>query len=220
MSLRMLYSSKLGISTKLARVNKKNRQHPGYHVFITPSPNKPVMSSSSDYDEDLITQAAFIKRCVPCPDFTNALALWCAGMNHNLTVVPRFGNLVTNCSQALEGEIVIHSDIDNMVNRAKIFVSHAERVPKKINKGMPSTPEEAKASTAIKDYCRLVGFSDDLLTGKCRPKYQQIFSFSQKFRDIKRSCPPLKTTFKSLDCSGKINNKIQNVLIFSFTNQF
>ena len=83
------------------------------------------MSSSSDYDDNLITRAAFIKRCVTCPDFTNALALWCAGMNHDLVVVTRFGNLVTNCSQALEGEIVIQSDINNIVNHAKILVSHA-----------------------------------------------------------------------------------------------
>ena len=145
--------------------------------------------SSEEYEIDIIIRAAYIKRCVPDLQFSTALALWCAGMAPDIAKLPRFTDLVLNCSQALKDVIAIESNITNIIAQAKILVSHARRVPNKINKfGIPSTTAKARASNAVTDYCCLVGFTNDFLSGAQRPKYQQVFAFQQKFIKKQGTC--------------------------------
>ena len=77
---------------------------------------------------------------------------------------------------------------------------------------MAYPPKQQRLSNTLTDYCCLVGFTNDFLSGAQRPKYQQVFAFQQKF--IKGKEPALKTTLGcdpnivSLPCSGKMNNEI------------
>ena len=148
-----------------------------------------MTTSSEEYENDFILRAAYIKRCVPDLQFSTALALWCAGMAPDIAELPRFTDLVLNCSQALKDVIAIESNITNIIAQAKILVSHARRVPNKINKfGIPSTTAKARGSNALTDYCRLVGFTNDFLSGAQRPKYQQVFCFSTKIYERQGTC--------------------------------
>ena len=88
--------------------------------------------------------------------------------------------------------IEIRSNRNNFVERAQILIWFAKHVPSKINKGgIPSQPLQAKASQALTDYCRLVGFPEDLLTGSSRPAYQQVFQFKKAFDEKKLMSGPL-----------------------------
>ena len=130
---------------------------------------------------------------MPNPGFSTALALWCAGKHHDVAQIQRFNDEVVKRSKALQGGILITSDISNHIEHAKILVSHATRVPNKVQKfGLPTTPRIAKSSMALIDYCRLVGFPEELLSGSCRPEYQQVFQFNKALNKGIR--PPLKFT--------------------------
>ena len=92
---------------------------------------------------------------------------------------------VSHLANSLKCDIDIIGTEKNLIERAKILFCHAKRVPNKIHKnGLPNDGNlsEILASTRLMDYCRLVGFGEDLLTQKkSRPQYQQVYAWKEKF---------------------------------------
>ena len=141
-----------------------------------------------DPSRHFISNAVVIKCCVPDPKFDVGLALWCAGMDIHEARKINNQTMVSNCLEPVRkgNPIVINErSIPNLVERAKILVSHATRVPRKIGKnGIVSIDEmesTEKGSASIADYCFLAGFSSCMLQGKTKPQYQLVYNFRVKY---------------------------------------
>lgn len=111
--------------------------------------------------------ASTIKCCVPHQEFTIATALWCAGLDADTAVQDtNIHREVQFLVLSIGTSITISTDRKNLIDRAQIVLSHAKQVPNKIQKnGIPSDSDlaQARGSTSLTDYCRLVGFPEDSL---------------------------------------------------------
>ena len=107
----------------------------------------------------------------------------------------------------IENPIEINEDSrDNLIERAKILVSTAKRVPKyketKKN-GFPSIQNMASSSytgsQSITDYCYLAGFPESTMKRSSKSEYQQIFQYRSKLyhQDPEKRISPLTSTSPS-----------------------
>ena len=165
-------------------------------------PSKIEMNSLMDPSRHFISNAVIIKCCVSDPKFDVGLALWCAGMDIHEARKINNQTVVSNCLEPVRkgNPIVINErSIPNLVERAKILVSHATRVPRKIGKnGIVSIDEmesTEKGSASIADYCFLAGFSSCMLQGKTKPQYQLVYNFRVKY--VAQKIAPLTSTAPS-----------------------
>ncbi len=163
---------------------------------------EPATDDSNDFHSedvccrmDFAYKAAIIKCCVPDPHFSEALALWCTGMKKEECIKRTNQETVANITSVLRTEkrIVVadRSNTQNLIERAKILVSHANRVPKnsmvKKNGYFPSMEDLDRKENdwtkvaTVTECCYLAGFKKKMLCGvKTKPEYQQVFQYEKK----------------------------------------
>ena len=158
--------------------------------------------NESYHRSQVMRNAVIIKCCVPNPKFGEGLALWCAGMSVKDAQTKRFQTDIASRLEPMRKNLPIsinNDSIPNLIERAKIITAHARRVPKKIHSnGIPSIDdvlEIERGSTAIADYCSLAGFPREMLQGKTKPEYQQVYVYKTKL--LSKKVPPLTSTTPS-----------------------